>query len=278
MLATRPSLGAGLPLLAGFGHVWSASTQGLIRFSLAGSAQKFLGKPVKDIALSAHAVVVLLENSSQLLTLDPTTLQVTHQWVLPGAGLSITATGDVAYVVQGSAPEGITRINLTSGVSSTRALPADATPASDRSIAFGDGSVWVATSSLIYQLNPLGLTTTRSIASTIPISSVWFGDNAVWGSSENSGVGVFRLDPKNGAITVTRGTDAIQIAFAPRRVWLAAAVGATALDPATGHLVGTIPTSDVPDDGTAGIAVVGSNLWVANYNQVTIQFLQIEAD
>jgi hypothetical protein len=275
VVATKPSLGAGLPLLTGFGDVWSASGQGLVRFTLDGKAETFLGKSVRDIALSPRAVVVLLDQVPQMLTFDPATLRVSRQWALPGPGVSVTADGNVAYVVDGSAPARITRVDLSSGAMTTRVVPGSEAPAGDRSIAVGGGSLWFVTQSHVYQLNPRVLTTVRSIASPISPSSVWFGDGAVWVSSENPGGGVLRLDPRTAAITTTVGTDAIQIAFTPQWVWLAAAAGATALRPSTGGLVGTVPNSDVLDDSSAGIAVVGSTLWVAYGNQSIIQILQV---
>jgi hypothetical protein len=275
VVATKPSLGAGLPLLTGFGHVWSASGQGLVRFTLDGKAETFLGKSVRDIALSANAVVVLLDQTSEMVTFDPAALRVSRQWALPGPGVSVTADGNVAYVVDGSAPAHIIRVDLSTGALRTRVIPGSDAPASDRSIAVGGGSLWFVTQSHVYQLNPRVLTTVRSIVSPISPSSVWFGDNAVWVSSEDPGGGVFRLDPKTALITTTVGTDAIQMAFTPQSVWLAAAAGATALRPSTGGLVGTVPASDVLDDSSAGIAVVGSTLWVAYGNQSTIQILQV---
>jgi hypothetical protein len=247
----------------------------LVRFTPAGIGQRFLGKPVHDIALSSHAVVVLSDAAPLLLTFDPGTLRVTRQWQLAGAGVSVTTSGDVAYVVEGTAPARVVRIDLASGATTTRVLPSAAIPAADRNIAVGDGSVWLAAQSRIYQLDPLSLNTVRSITSPISLSAVWFGDGAVWASDENPGGGVARLDPSTGKFRRTKGPDAIQITFTPQQVWLAAAAGATALQPATGELVGGIPSSDVPDDSSAGIAVVGPNLWVAYGHQDNIQILHI---
>jgi hypothetical protein len=278
LISTHPSLGAGNPLFTGFGAVWSASGRGLIRFALTGKAKDVLAKPVKDIALSSHAVVVLLDQTREMDLFNPASLTVSRRWQLAATGVSVTARGDVAYVVQGSGPSRISRIDLSSGAMTTRALPGSDSPAADRSIAVGGGSLWYAAGSRIYQLNPRLLTTERSIRSPITISSVWFGDAAVWASSENPGGGVFHFNPSTRRLITTEHTDAIQIAFSPHTVWLAAAAGATALQPATGALVGAIPTRDVPDDSSAGIAVVGSQVWVDNANHGIVQILHVSAD
>lgn len=275
VIAKHPSLGAGLPLLAGFGDVWSASGSGLVRFTLEGQGQAFLGKPVRDIALSPHAVVVLLDRAPQLLTVDPRSLRVLRRWRLADPGVSVTTDRNVAYIVEGAAPARVSRLDLTSGAMTTRVLPFSFTPVTDRSIAVGDGSVWFATPSHVYRLDPRTLVTLRSTTNPIPASSLWFGDGAIWVSSDSPGGGVFRLDPRTARITTTARTDAIQMAFAPQRVWLAAAAGATAVQPSTGALVGIIPPQDVPDDSSAGIALVGSRLWVAYANQGIVQILHV---
>ncbi len=275
VIAEHPSLGAGLPLLTGFGYVWSASAAGLIRFTTRGKARKVLDTPVRDIAIAARSVVVLLDRTPELLSFDPTTLRSARRWRLPGPGGSVTTDGSTVYAVEGSAPARITRLDLSTGAMASRVLPLSDTPAADRSIALGAGSLWFADQSAVIQLDPSNLATVRSIASPISPSSIWFGDSAIWVSSDAPDGGIFRLDPDTAKITTNRRTDAIQIAFTPQRVWLAAAAGATAVLPTTGQLVGSIPAKDVLDDSSAGIAVVGPDLWVAYENQGIVQVLRI---
>ena len=187
----------------------------------------------------------------------------------------MTTDGTIVYAVEGSAPARITRLDLSTGAMTSRVLPFSDTPAADRSIALGAGSLWFADQSAVIQLDPSTLATVRSIASPISPSSIWFGDSAVWVSSDSPDGGIFRLDPTTAKITTNRRTDAIQITFTPQRVWLAAAAGATAVLPSTGQLVGSIPAKDVLDDSSAGIAVVGPDLWVAYENQGIVQVLRI---
>ena len=203
VIAEHPALGAGLPLLTGFGYVWSASTEGLIRFTTRGKARKVLDTPVRDIAISARAVVVLLDRAPELLSFDPTTLRTARRWRLPGPGGSVTTDGTIVYAVEGSAPARITRVDLSTGAMTTRVLPFSDTPAADRSIALGAGWLWFADQSAVAQLDPRTLATVRTIASPISPSSIWFGDSAVWVSSDSPDGGIFRLDPTTAKITTT---------------------------------------------------------------------------
>jgi hypothetical protein len=264
-------------LFAGFGAIWSASTQGLLAISETGTSEVVLPSPVKDLGLSAHRVLALLDGAPRLVAVDPTTHHVVRRWTLRSAGEGMAMSGADVYVVEGTGPWTISRIDLRSGTVTSHRLPGTAEPAQDRSVASSPDAVWFATGSTIFQLDPKRLTVVRSVRAPVTVTSIWYGDDALWAASDTPQGGVCRIDPTTMQPGVVQRTDAIQIAFTPDAVWLAAADGATALSPADGRLRGVVPHRTVVDGSGAGIAVESSHLWVSYPDHQVLQELTVRS-
>jgi hypothetical protein len=252
------------PLLTGLGAVWSASSSGLVELSTPTASPKtVINQPIDDIALAASSVFALSRSYNQLLQYDPRSLKVTHRWSLGVGAWSIAASPQAVYIAFTTTPVSVDRVNLGTGVL-THAVVRSAQSLSQegRSIAYGDDAVWIIADDDVYRLDPTHMSTLGSPTPVGTVSDdVWFGDGSVWTASQNTYGGVDRIDPASGCIVARAHADAIQIAFAPHAVWLSAAAGPRALDPTTGATIAIVPLTKVLDSDSAGIAVVGDEVW-----------------
>jgi hypothetical protein len=250
----------GAPLQAGLGAVWSASSSGLVKLSLpAATPSIIVHEPIDDVALSASCAYALARKKAELLEVDPRTLKVNRRWTVGPDAHSIVATNQNVYIASASSPTGIERINITSGTVTRSVIRGATAAAQDRAIAYGAGALWVTDGSTLYRLNPTRLSVLAS--TSLGVSDIWFGDGSLWGASENPHGGVERIDPATGRIVARSDADAIQIAFSPGAVWLAASAGPTAVDPASARTIAVLLPAQVLSTGSAGIAVVGNDIW-----------------
>jgi hypothetical protein len=258
------------PLLTGFGAVWSASSSGLVELSTPTASPKIvINQPIDDIALAGSSVFALSRSSNQLLQFDPHSLHVTRRWSLRVGAWSIAASPESVYIAFTTTPVSVDRVDLGTDVL-THAVVRSAQSLSQvgRSIAFGDDAVWIVADDDVYRLDP---TLMSALGPATPVGTVsddvWFGDGSLWTASQNTYGGVDRIDPANGCIVARAHADAIQIAFLPHAVWLSAAAGPRALDPMTAATTAIVPPTKVLDSDSAGIAVVGDEVW-ADYGDI----------
>jgi hypothetical protein len=252
------------PLLTGFGAVWSASSSGLVELSIPAASSKIvIDEPVDDIALSPSSVFALSRSNNELLQFNPTSLKITRRWSLGVGAWSIAASAQAVYVAFATTPVRIDRVDLDTGVLTHATVgSAQRLAQQGRSIAYGDGAVWIIADDDVYRLAPTHLSVVGSATPVGPVSDdLWFGDRSLWTASQNTFGGVDRIDPTSGCIVARAHADAIQIAFAPDAVWVSAAAGPRALNPTTGATIAVVPPAKVLDNDSAGITVVGDDVW-----------------
>jgi len=260
VLATTSVPIDGPPLQAGSGSVWSASSVGLVRLSAAAVRPKIVVRaPINDVVLAGGCVYALSEATNRLIEFDPRVGKVTRRWALGGGGQSLAAAAGEIYVAFSGSPPAVERIDLRTGSTRRASIGPASGLASDRAIAVGPAGVWVADGGSLYRLDRTTLSLKHSVS--LAASDIWFGDGSLWAASENPNGGVERLDPFSARVLARVDSDAIQIAFSPRAVWLAAAAGPTAIDPVTAKREAWLSTTNVPSNGAGGIAVVGNQVW-----------------
>jgi hypothetical protein len=246
-------------LASGFGAVWAASSKGLVRLSYPTGHPTLvrLGEIV-DVAVDSTRVYGL-SSGDQLLVLDPTSLKVTRRIQLPARAHSITTGGGAVYVAFTTPHTTIERLDPSTGKASRTTVAGAVSLAKDRALAFGAGSLWLDDGANLFRLDPRTLVPRQKTAAG-DFTSVWFGDGSAWLANDNQGAGVARVDPPTEKVTRTGSVDAIQIAFSPHGVWLAAARGPIGLDPLTAKVIAaTIAYKG--DTDLAGLAVIHGQLW-----------------
>jgi hypothetical protein len=260
----------GAPLEGGLGAVWSASSSGLVQLSLsAGRPKIVVREPIDDLALSASRVYALSIKRREVVEVDPHSLQVTRRWRVAPNAHSITTSDQDLYIAVASAPVGVERVNLRTGTITRSVIAGASALAQDRAIAFGAGKLWVDDGGSLYRLDPARLSVLGSTG--LAASDIWFGDESLWAASDTPKGGVERIDPTTARIVDRSNADAIQIAFAPGIVWLAAAAGPTAVNSETARTIAALPPARVPTQGDAGIAVVGNEVWTTYGDVMTLQ-------
>jgi DNA-binding beta-propeller fold protein YncE len=222
-------------------------------------AKVVVHSPIDDVVLTGGCVYALSASTNTLIEFNPRVAKVTRRWRLAAGAQSLTSAGDEVYVAFGGSPAAVERFDLRGGATRRAAIPHASGLAQDRAVAAGRGGLWVTDGGSIYRLDPLSLAVQRSW--TLAASDIWFGDGSLWAASENPNGGVERIDPATGRIVARVDSDAIQMAFTPRAVWLSAAAGPTAIDPVTAKREATLPVAKVVTNGASGIAVVGDQVW-----------------
>lgn len=252
----------GQPIAAGLGAVWSASSAGLVRVPAQGGGITIVDRiPIDDVALNSSCVYGLSAGQSQVIEVDPRSLRVTHRWRVEAGSHSLAATDGALYIAYDEGTPGAERIDLRTNLVTRRTIPHTAGLANDRAIAFGAQHVWWSDGGSIYRLDPGRLTSDGSLTGQA-VSDVWFGNGSLWAASDSPGGGVERIDPNSLRVLARSSADAIQMAFSPGITWLAAAAGPIALDSTTARTLAVVPQRQVPSNGSAGIAVVGDQVWV----------------
>lgn len=270
--ATRSVPIDGAPLQVGLGSVWSASSQGLVRLSVpTGKPSVVVRSPTDDIALSGGFVYALSRSTNTVIRFDPRQMNVTRRWRLPAGAHSLTAGDHAIYLALSGPPTAVERIDLLGGATHRAAIPSSGVAAQDEAIAAGPDAVWLTDGNSLYQLNPTTLSVVRATSLGFQASDIWFGDGSLWAASENPDGGVERINPTSGRVLARSQSDAIQIAFSPHAVWLAAAAGPTAIDPVTAKTEAALPTAKVLSQGAGGIAVVANEVWTVYTDIGTLQ-------
>ena len=193
----------------GFGAVWSASSQGLVRLSVPGGRpQRVLRTAVDDLALAGCCVYALSGSARSLVEFDPHAMKVTRRWELAVGAHSIAARGYEIYVVSSGPPVSVERIDLRDGAIRRRAMRTAIGVAGDRAVAVGPEAVWMIDGSRLYRLDPatLSITGSRDLAA----SDIWFGDGSLWAASETPNGGVDRIDPATDRIISAERQAAIE--------------------------------------------------------------------
>jgi hypothetical protein len=248
------------PLFAGFGAVWSASSSGLVELSpTTASARILVRQPVDDIALSDSFVYALSATRGEVLEFDPRSRRVRRSWHVPRGAPALTVGGGAVYVAYSSGAAAIERIDLASGAVTRTTIPKSIGIAQGQAIAYGDATLWVIDGSTLYAVDPIHLSLRRSL--TLSAQNIWFGDGALWSAVEQENSGIDRIDPATLHITATLASDSYQIGFSPTMVFFSAVDGPVAVDPQTGRKLAALPTRQVLSNGSAGIAVVGKQVW-----------------
>jgi hypothetical protein len=259
-LGSAPTPIGAAPLLPGFGAVWAPSSAGLVKLSVpSGKPTIAVRMPIDDIAVTSSCVYGLSQARNKLLEVDPGSLRVTRQWTLNRGSHSIAATDAAVYVAYDSGTTGVERVDLASGTVTQATIHSASGMAADQAIAAGAGSVWEIDGTSLYRLDPARLSLSRT--TSLVASDIWFGDGSLWAASETPNGGVERIDPQNDRVEARSQADAIQIAFSPGVAWLSAAAGPTAVSSVTARTLAALPTSSVASSGSAGIAVVGDEIW-----------------
>jgi hypothetical protein len=258
------------PLEVGFGAVWSASSHGLVRLSLdAARPTIVLPSFVDDIALSDCCVYALSSATNRLIEFDPKAMTIKRQWTLPAGAHSLAVGDHNVYVVFSGPPASVERIDLQSGATHHANIPHASGLSRYRAIAAAPGKVWVIAGGRLYRLDPATLSVLK--ATDLDAAGIWFGDGSLWAANENLGGGVERLDPTSDRVLARNDSDSIQIAFSPHAVWLSAGAGATAIDPVTAQVEAIEPIANVLSPASAGIAMVGKQLWMDYANKGQLQ-------
>ncbi len=264
-------------LESGFGSVWAASTDGLVKLSATGGISGGLAGTVLDVALGSNAVYALVGGDrNQLLEVDPSTVKALRHWTLADAAKSLVVAGDAAYVDHGTYPATIDRVDLKTGAIRTvtlKAITDSLVPG--QALAAGDGLIWATDGTTVLGLDPTDLSVRRTGHISLGVEDIWFGDGSVWAAARGYGGGVHRIDPATGSETARVTSDAVQIAFSPHGVWLSATAGPVEIDPSTTAVLATLPARDVLSSDAAGMAVVGPEVWVDYADTGQIQRIKV---
>lgn len=251
-------------MLAGFGVVWAASDDGLLKVSATGTPDAVLTGTVLDIAIGATAVYAIVGGDASLLVeVDPSSGRALRHWKLASGARSLAVTSDAAYVAHATYPMTIDRVDLRTGRlrSVTVSAAADGL-ASFKAIAAGGGLVWATDGTTVVGLDPAELSVQATVHPSLHVDDLWFGDGSLWAASASYHGGVARIDPSTATLTVRIASDAIQVAFSAHGVWLSASDGLAEVDPATSAIVAALPPGDISGTNSAAVAVVGDEVWI----------------
>jgi outer membrane protein assembly factor BamB len=268
----------GTSLEVGLGGAWSASSSGVVFLSVPSAKPQVVRTPgIDDVALNSTHVFALSDQAQKVFEVDPGSRRVVRTWTFHhGTPNALTATDTHMYVSFLGSPNALESIDLRTGATVSRTIPHTVDPTHGRVIAYGDHTLWLTDGTTLVRLDPSTLAVrgaTRMVADPINCGGVvWFGDGSPWFSCTAADTGVFRISPQTGRVVarqLTRG--AIQLAFSPTAVWATSIVGPTALDPKTARIEWTVPPSHVPGGDSAGIALIGGQVWVTYFKEMDLQ-------
>jgi hypothetical protein len=259
-LGSVPTPISAAPLLPGFGAVWAPSSAGLVKLLVpSGKPTIAIHTRIDDVAMTSTCVYGLAEARNEVLEVDPGSMRVTRRWTVHRGSHSITATDAAIYIAYDSRTTGVQRVDLPSGTMTRATIHRASGMAEAQAIAAGAGSVWEIDGTSLYRLDPARLVLMSTVS--LIASDIWFGNGSLWAASQDPNGGVERIDPHSGRVTARSQADAIQIAFSPGVAWLSAAAGPTAVNSTTARTLAALPASSVASNGSAGIAVVGDEIW-----------------
>jgi virginiamycin B lyase len=206
--------------------------------------------------------------ASEVVRVDPSTLQVEERLRLPGETASFVASGAGSLWVtqppvgfQGAIPSAISRVSiLNDRVERRFTVPVGVLPGQ---IAFGAGAAWVANvgDGTVWRIDAATNRIKRIQVGSQP-TDVAIGFDSVWVPclGRNS---VWRLDAATGKVEaiIPTGNESLAVAAGADAVWVTNQAEGTVsrIDPRTNMVVKTIRLGFNPH----GVAVAGGAVWVA---------------
>jgi YVTN family beta-propeller protein len=261
-------------VVAGYGFVWVVNIRDetLTRVGVRAGRPDLVGglrvKQPAGLTDGGRGVFVGSFADSEVVRIDPSTLQVQDRLRLPGkTALFLAAGAGSLWVTQPpvgfheAVPSAISRVSLLNGRIERRfSAPVGVLPGQ---IAFGEGAAWVANvgDGTVWRIDAATNRIKRVQVGSQPtdvavgFGSVWvpcLGRNAVW-----------RLDAASGTVEaiIPAGEEALALVAGAGAVWVTnqAAGTVSRIDPRTNKVVKTIRLGFNPH----GIAVADGAVWVA---------------
>jgi hypothetical protein len=273
-----PTLGSGL------GSVWVLGRTRLLRVDEAtGRVTGQLPLSVTQIVPGGgamYAATALPTGGSQLVRIDPGSLRrtVVHTYPLTVPGLAMQ--GSHAYAVLDGTPATVVDVDVATGESLTRPLPAQVVPAGGWNVAVGFGSVWVCAGQQLVRLDPatLQVQAVIQVDGALPEprdpKSVFVGDGFVWLSNSFTmsapDGSLLQLTPAGTVVAASRGMSG-QVAFDAGSAWVGGRVSALRWDVgAHRYVASAAPTPPaVAGSDSVGTTVAGPYVWVADQQSLT---------
>lgn len=237
-----------------------------------------LGSDPTGVAVGDGAVWTIHLDDNRISEIDPHTNAVVATGSAPGPKAIGTGAASV-WVVNGDGRT-VTQVDQRSGAQ----VHVVAVPGSTELLAFGSGSVWVASplTGIVARINPGSSTVSGSIhvpARRGALKEIAVGEGALWISSNDivaDQYGVFRIDPASGKLVakIRLRLGAQGVAAGEGAVWVANPLGDTVsqIDPSTNRVVRTIRIGKDPIAVAAGEGAV----WVTNYMDGTVSRIDPE--
>jgi YVTN family beta-propeller protein len=202
--------------------------------------------------------------------IDVETRQVVKTIGLGTPVVDLVATHDAVWAANGSDGT-VSRIDPeTNAVADTIDLrgPDELAPAPAHAVAWGDGSVWVASGlEAVLRIDPQTGEVSASIdTGEDPVSLAFDGEN-VWAST--TAERIFRLEPATNSVTGEAAIGfPVDVAAGPSHVWISDGFADRVwfVDRVTAAVEGAVPAGD----GPSGIATDERSVWVANAGDGTL--------
>ena len=260
---------------AGTGFVWvvNIGDETLTRVTTRSGRAELVGglrieQPTGLAADDPRGVFVGSFAASEVVQIDPSSLQVRDRLRLPGETATFVASGAGSLWVtqppagfEDEAPSAISRVSMLNGTMQQRfTAPAGVLPGQ---IAFGEGAAWVANvgdgtiwriDAATDRITPIDVGS-QPTDIAVDFGSVWvpcLGRNAVW-----------RVDGATGKVEaiIPVGEEALAVATGAGAVWVTNQADGTVsrIDPRTNKVVRTIRLGFNPH----GIAVADGGVWVS---------------
>ena len=260
---------------SGYGFVWVVNQEDetLTRVGIRSGRTELVGglrvkEPIGLTTAGGRGLWVGSFDDSEVVLLDPATLEVLERVRLPGATAPFIAAGAGSLWVthppfhfSGDRPSAISRVSLLIDKIERRfRSPAGVVPGS---VAFGEGAAWVANvgDGTVWRIDADTNRIKRIRVGNQP-TDVTVGFRSVWVPCLGSGA-VWRIDAATGKVVrvIHAGQESLAIATGAGAVWITnqAAGTISRVDPRTNRVVKTIRLGFNPH----GITVAGGAVWVA---------------
>jgi YVTN family beta-propeller protein len=260
---------------SGYGFVWvvNIKDETLTRVGIRSGRADLVGglrikQPTGLTTAGGRGVFVGSFAESQVVAIDPSTLEVEDRLTLPGrTALFLAAGAGSLWITQppvnfhDAVPSAISRVSILNGKIQQRfTAPVGVLPGQ---IAFGAGAAWIANvgDGTVWRIDAATNQVKRIRVGSQPtdvgigFGSVWvpcLGRNAVW-----------RLDAATGTVeaVIPTGNESLALATGAGSVWVTnqAAGTLSRIDPRTNRVVKTIHLGFNPHE----VVVAGGALWVA---------------
>ncbi len=262
-------------VVAGYGSVWivDVKDETLTRVGARSGHADLVGglrlaKPAGLVAAGGRGLFVGSSAESELVHIDPSTLEVDERLKLPGrTALFVAAGAGSLWITQPPAdfhawvPSAISRVSILTGkIQSRFTSPRGVLPGQ---VAFGAGAAWVANvgDGTVWRIDASSNRIKRIVVGSQPTDvavgygSAWvpcLGRNAVW-----------RIEAATGKVEaiIPTGNEPLALAAGAGAIWVTnqAAGTVSRIDPRTNKVVKTIRLRFNPH----GIAVAHGAVWVA---------------